>query len=55
LFDLAGNVSEMTSRKGSAMGANWNSELDALMYNYEYLYDVSSSLIGFRIVAERLK
>jgi formylglycine-generating enzyme required for sulfatase activity len=56
LYDLAGNVSEIVSEKGLAMGGNWNSTANELNYDSEYDIDKGYDvLIGFRIVAEPIE
>lgn len=52
VYNILGNVAEMTSEKGISKGGSWvNPEEDATLNN-EFKYDQSENWLGFRCVCE---
>ncbi len=52
IYDIRGNVSEMTSTKGIAKGGNWQSAEGEISVWDNVKYDKPSALIGFRCICE---
>ena len=50
--DLRGNVSEMTSKKGTAMGGNWNTTFEESPIYRQFIYQGPSPVLGFRCLCE---
>lgn len=53
IYNTFGNVAEMTSEKGKAMGGHYQENLDNLELEKEYLYTKPTCWLGFRCVAEK--
>ena len=52
LLNMTGNVAEMVSEKGIAMGGSWKNPLDECKVNSEQKYTKPTNWIGFRVVCE---
>lgn len=52
LFNMIGNVSEMTQTKGQSKGGNWFLEMKDCTIDKEFKYDGPDPRVGFRIVME---
>lgn len=52
LYDVVGNVAEMTSEKGKACGGSWNHPAEESTIKSINLYDGPDSAIGFRVFME---
>jgi len=52
LFDVVGNVAEMTSEKGKACGGSWNHPPEESTIKSVNLYDGPDAAIGFRVFME---
>ena len=50
LYNLIGNVSEMTSEKGICKGGAWNNRLEQMRIGKDISYTKPSATIGFRCV-----
>jgi formylglycine-generating enzyme required for sulfatase activity len=55
IYNLFGNLSEMVSEKGIAMGGDYETLLSSFKPDYSITYDKPTRAIGFRCVAEKLK
>ena len=53
IYNTFGNVAEMTSEKGIAMGGHFNEKLEDFEIEKEYSYEKSTYWLGFRCVAEK--
>lgn len=51
-FNVIGNVAELVSEKGIAMGGHFNSDFDEFAIEKEYTYTSQKAWLGFRCVAE---
>jgi len=54
LYNVFGNVAEMISEKGIAMGGDFETPLATFKTNDSISYDKPTCTIGFRVVAEKL-
>ncbi|MEO9484535.1 MAG: SUMF1/EgtB/PvdO family nonheme iron enzyme [Ekhidna sp.] len=52
LYDVIGNVAEMTQNEGEAMGGSWNHEADESTIQSMNEYDGSDISVGFRLFME---
>jgi formylglycine-generating enzyme required for sulfatase activity len=52
LYDVVGNVAEMTSEKGKACGGSWNHKAEESTMKSVNLYSGPDSAIGFRVFME---
>ena len=52
IFNLIGNVKEMTSTKGIAKGGGWGDRNKSITIEKEYSYEPPSAELGFRCVCE---
>lgn len=52
LYDVVGNVAEMTQTPGEAMGGSWNHVADESTIKSVYTYDQSDISVGFRLFME---
>ncbi|MEQ1585054.1 MAG: SUMF1/EgtB/PvdO family nonheme iron enzyme [Cyclobacteriaceae bacterium] len=52
LYDVVGNVAEMTSEKGKACGGSWNHPPEESTIKSVNLYDGPDAAIGFRVFME---
>jgi len=50
MFDVIGNVSEMTSTKGISKGGSWNHTLDESRVGKDIIYTKPTAWLGFRCV-----
>ena len=55
VYNMSGNVAEMTSRKGFAKGGSWRSSSEDVRIDARQQYDVPSPLIGFRVFMDVLE
>jgi formylglycine-generating enzyme required for sulfatase activity len=55
LYNMSGNVAEMISQKGTAMGGSWNDPGYDIRIMSEKTYNEPSPMIGFRPVLARKK
>ena len=52
IYNLIGNVAEMTSIKGIAKGGSWKHTEDEISVDKDFEYTESTSWLGFRCVFE---
>ncbi|MFT6215230.1 MAG: sulfatase activating formylglycine-generating enzyme [Roseivirga sp.] len=52
MFQLHGNVSEITARKGTAVGGNWTLSNNEVDFYKEITYEAAQAWLGFRCVFE---
>lgn len=52
LYDVIGNVAEMTQNKGEAMGGSWNHDADESTIHSVNTYEGSDISVGFRLFME---
>lgn len=52
LYDVVGNIAEMTNEPGIAMGGSWNHSVEESNITSENSYDVSDISVGFRLFME---
>ena len=52
IFNLFGNVAEMTTEKGVAKGGSWNDRNSTVTVDAVFPYDDNASWLGFRCVCE---
>ncbi len=52
LYDVIGNVAEMTEQRGQAMGGSWNHSADESTIQSVYTYDKKDISVGFRLFME---
>ena len=52
VYNLIGNVAEMTSEKGIAKGGSWNDRSKDVTVEKDFTYDGPASWLGFRCVCE---
>lgn len=52
LYDVVGNVAEMTNEKGKACGGSWNHPAEESTIKSINVYNGPDSAIGFRVFME---
>jgi formylglycine-generating enzyme required for sulfatase activity len=55
MYNLFGNVAEMTAEKGVAMGGSWNKKNTGKDFEKEFLYQGPEAWLGFRCIFEILR